>query len=368
MRILLALFAALLLLSVGPGATASTSTPPRNGLIAVNGQEGIYVIDPRAGTTKLLPDSAELADPAWSPDGTVLAVSAWAGEHTNVYTMKADGTERKLVLENAYSPSWSPDGQQLVVVREGSLDVESVNALAIVNSDGSDARTLELVAAEDAEFLDVPEWSPDGKLIAFVAVDEDKATIELVSPEGKAASMPKVEANGETGLSWSPDSTSLAFDRYVETKDGGHLAAVVLDLATGRETVYAGEELGAQAPTWSPEGDALAFISTSNRAESTTTTTTTTSHSCGGEGFASQLWVMSPNGTKAHRLVAGEYQGTPSWGRASEAAPAPAPVADEQPAAPVAEQEPAPAADVPTPTSEPTSKPALTSRPTPAPP
>ncbi len=213
-----------------------------------------------------------MADPAWSPDGTVLAVSSWAGEHTNVYTMKADGTERKLVLENAYSPSWSPDGKRLVVVREGSLDVDSVNALAIVNADGSDARTLELVAAEDAEFLDVSRVVPDGKLIAFVAVDEDSATIELVSPEGKAASMPKVEANGETGLSWSPDSTSLAFDRYVETKDGGHLAAVVLDLATGRETVYAGEQLGAQSPTWSPEGDVLAFISTSMRAESTTTT------------------------------------------------------------------------------------------------
>ena len=59
MRILLALFAALLLLSVGSGATASTSTPPQNGLIAVNGPEGIYVVDPLAGTTKLVPKTAE---------------------------------------------------------------------------------------------------------------------------------------------------------------------------------------------------------------------------------------------------------------------------------------------------------------------
>ena len=50
MRILLALFAALLLLSVGSGATASTSTPPQNGLIAVQGAEGIYIVDPSAGT------------------------------------------------------------------------------------------------------------------------------------------------------------------------------------------------------------------------------------------------------------------------------------------------------------------------------
>jgi TolB protein len=363
-RIPLALFAALLLLSVGSGATASTTTPPQNGLIALNGPEGIYVVDPSAGTTKLVPESAEMSDPAWSPDGTLLAVSSLAGESSSVYTIKPDGTERTLVLEHAYSPSWSPDGKRLVVVREDTSDGDAVNALAIVDSDGSDARTLDLSAAESSQWLSVPEWSPDGRLIAFVAVDEDRATIELVSPDGKAVSMPKAEANGDTGLSWSPDSTSLAFDRYVETKNGGHSAAVVLDLATDRETVYAGEQLGAQAPTWSPEGDQLAFLSTSERPTSTTTTTTT--HSCGGELFVSHLWVMSPNGTKAHRLVEGEYHGIPSWGRASEAGPAPAPVADQRPA-PVAEQAPVPAADVPTPTSERTSKPALTSRPTPAP-
>jgi Tol biopolymer transport system component len=340
---LLALFAALLLLSVGPGATASTSTPPRNGLIALNGPEGIYVVDPSTGTTKLIPKSAEMSDPAWSPDGTTLAVSAPYGESSAVFTMKPDGSERHLVLENAYSPSWSPDGNQLIVVRDGSTDGDSVNALAIVNSDGSDARTLELAVAENSQFFSAPEWSPDGKLIAFVAAAGDGATIELVSLDGKAASIPEVEVNGLNGLSFSPDSTSLAFDRYVETKSGGHLVAVVLDLATGQETVYAGEQLAAQAPTWSPEGDQIAFLSTSERSTSTTTTTT---HSCGGEDMASQLWVMSPDGTKAHRLVDGEYYGTPSWARASEDAPAPAPVADEQPApAPGAAEEPAPAAD-----------------------
>ena len=80
MRVLLALSAALLLLSVGSGATASTSTPPQNGLIAVYSPEGIYVVDPRAGTTKLLPDTFATTDPAWSPDGTLLAVTSSMGE------------------------------------------------------------------------------------------------------------------------------------------------------------------------------------------------------------------------------------------------------------------------------------------------
>jgi Tol biopolymer transport system component len=339
MRIVLALSAALLLLSVGSGATASTSTPPQNGLIAVNGWEGIYIADPQAGTTRLVPKTVEMSDPAWSPDGTMLAVSAPYGETTGVYTMKPDGSDRKLVLENAYSPSWSPDGKQLVVVRGGVVDGdEDGTALAIVDAEGSGARTLDIGPAKDVRIVSMPEWSPDGKLIAFV--DDGEGTVRFVSPDDKAAPLPAVAAQ-PIGLSWSPDSTRLAFDRYVETKDGGRSVGVVLDLATGREAVFTGEQHGARSPTWSPEGDQVAFISVSKRA--TGTSTTTTSHSCGGEDFVSQLWVMSPEGTKAHQLVEGEYYGQPSWARSPETVeaspaetepeqqPLPAPAADTAP-------------------------------------
>ena len=224
--------------------------------------------------------------------------------------MKPDGSERKLVLGNAYSPSWSPDGKQLVVVREGSLDSDSDGtALAIVDADGSGARTLDLGEGENVHLVSAPEWSPDGKLIAFV---DGAQNIKLVTPEGKAAPLGPVAAEGN-GLSWSPDSSRLAFDRYVETKDGGRLVAVVLDVATGREAVFTGEQHGAQSPTWSPEGDQVAFLSLSERS-----TPSTTFHSCGSEGFASELWVMGPDGTKAHRLVKGEYYGPPSWARSLE--------------------------------------------------
>ena len=132
--------------------------------------------------------------------------------------------------------------------------------LVIVNADGSEARTLDLDAVEGSRLVSVPEWSPDGRLIAFV--DLGKGTIRFASPDGEAASKPVV-ADVEHGLSWSPDSTRLAYDRMLETKDGGRMVAVVLDVATGRETVFTGEQHGAESPTWSPEGDQIAFISRS---------------------------------------------------------------------------------------------------------
>jgi Tol biopolymer transport system component len=328
-RIPLALFAALLLLSVGSGATASTTTPPRNGLIAVEGPEGIYIVDPRTATAHVVPMSLGMGDPTWSPDGTLLAVTMFESDRfPNVYTMKPDGSEQTL-LRNASYPSWSPDGKQLVVVREGTSDGDA-NSLAIVDADGSEARSLDLGADEDVRYVAMPEWSPDGKLIAFV---DGNGSIRLFSPEGKAAQVLDVGANG-SGLSWSPDSTRLAFDRHVETKDGGRSVSVVLDVATGQEAILAGEQHGALSPTWSPQGDQIAFISMSKRA--TSTSTTATSHSCGGEDFVSQLWVMSPEGTKAHQLVEGEYYGQPSWARSLDAAEAPP--ADTEP-----EQQPLPA-------------------------
>ena len=331
MRILLAFCAAFLLLSVGPGATASTSAPPRNGLIAVNGPEGVYVVDPSTGTRNLVPKSAEMSDPAWSPDGTLLAVSSFAG----VVTMKPDGSDRTVVLENAYSPAWSPDGKRLVVVREGTEEDES-NTLAIVNADGSDARNVDVESPESL-FVHGPEWSPDGKLIAFVSAGDG---IRLITPEGKNVPIP-VGPLVVDGVSWSPDSTKLVYDRDMGKKGAAGSKMAVLDVVTGKETIFSGGQL-AHSPTWSPEGDQLAYL-VSNHPTSTTSTAT---HSCGGDSSVSHLWAMSPNGTKAHKLVEGEYYGMPSWARASEAAPAP--VADEQPApAPSAEQEPAPVADQP---------------------
>jgi Tol biopolymer transport system component len=365
-RILLALVAALLLLSVGSGATASSTTPPRNGLIAVYGPKGISVVDPRTGTTKLLPDTFATIDPAWSPDGKLLAVTSNPGDAVYsmkpdylgygfaVYTMKPDGSQRKLVVENAHSPSWSPDGKQLVVVQESAEPDAETNSLAIVNADGSGAHTLDVDAGRNFDVVSAPEWSPDGKLIAFVDGDQ---SIRLVSPDGKAAPIPPAATEGN-GLSWSPDSTKLAFDRYVDSKVGGRLVAVVLDVATGRETVFKGEQNGAQSPVWSPEGDQLAFLSLSER-----TTPSTTFHSCGGDAFVSQLWVMAPDGTKAHRLVEGEYYGPPSWARSLE--PADAPPADSEPEQPPL---PAPPADTaPEPLPAPSADTAPEQQPLPAP-
>src|SRR5215218_1752740 len=159
--------------------------------------------------------------------------------------MKPDGNERTLVLRNASSPSWSPDGKQLVVVRDtcGSLipcsgDEQSETSLAIVNADGTGANDLGI---KDTQYASGPEWSPDGKLIAFV---DQAGSIKLITPEGERVPMPAAPIGG-VSVSWSPDSSKLTYDRYDGKGGGAGAVAVVLDRATGKETILPGNESGA---------------------------------------------------------------------------------------------------------------------------
>jgi Tol biopolymer transport system component len=305
----------ILLVGSGPGAGANTpALPPQNGLIAIYGVDGLNLVDPTVGSVVTVPDTWDAVDAVWSPDGTRLAMTLWGVEGTapGVYTMKPDGSDRVLVTRTASSPAWSPDGEWLAVVRETQL--------VVVRADGRDERLLLPKAGATPISLITTSWAPDGKHIAVVDAD---GRIGLVTPDGEKGGVFDVNATG--GISWSPDSSRLAFGSFRESKSDGRYVVVVLDLATGKETVLPGEQDGAQGPAWSPEGDQIAFLSMNLRA----TEPTATSHSCGGEPYETHLWSMRPDGTKAHRLVKGEFYGGPSWGRAAEMASTPALVASE---------------------------------------
>ena len=108
--------------------------------------------------------------PTWSPDGERLAF----GLEDEVYTVRLDGTDRRLVVDDlrANQVSWSPDGAELLLASDSGVSV--------VGADGSGLRKL------GPSNLGVKSaiWSSDGSTIAARHELDDESLVFTMNRDG----------------------------------------------------------------------------------------------------------------------------------------------------------------------------------------
>ena len=114
------------------------------------------------GTFRQIPNTERGADPAVSPDGQTVAYLEYTDGTLNLVTIKLDGTEKKN-LTNFQDGTWlqvvdwSPDGKQLVF----AIFKNYQQNLYIMNADGTDLRPIMVDAWEELD----AHWSAvDGKI------------------------------------------------------------------------------------------------------------------------------------------------------------------------------------------------------------
>jgi TolB protein len=166
-------------------------SPDSRALVFATG-EGLFVSTLGNPEPSVLLRGFGYRHPAWSPDGTKVAVECTG----NLWLLPATGgTPTQLTTQGGRSPTWSPDGTRIAY--------ETGNAIWIVPITAGEPKLL--TTGTD------PAWSADGTWIAFSSSRRGNADIWVIAFTGGTAVRITNDPATETDPTWSPDGRSIAF-------------------------------------------------------------------------------------------------------------------------------------------------------------
>lgn len=167
----------------------------------LDGTSGIGLVDPSDGDIQVILDvETGVANPAWSPDGGTIAYSCAVGARDGgsdvmqLCAMSADGTDRRMLqpIEGSCGgPSFSPAGLVVAVVcflpdRDGDLYQVSVGEGPAISVTADNAIAPEGQAR--------PAWSDDGRDV-FVRREDALWAIDVVGRTWSLTSLPALHGD-----------------------------------------------------------------------------------------------------------------------------------------------------------------------------
>ncbi len=162
------------------------------------------------------------------------------------------------------SGSWDPEGKRFVF---GAI-IKGDPALVVVNTENGE-REKELVFEHLGEILN-PTWSPDGRFIAFSALEGGLTDIFMYDLGSEELKKLTNDVFSDLYPAWSPDGRTIAFvtDRFssdLSILDIGDLQLALLDPKT-KEIEQLPGFIGAKNinPQWAPDSKSLFFLSDRN--------------------------------------------------------------------------------------------------------
>ncbi len=263
-----------------------------------SGYDQIFTMDSNgANITQLTFDKGDKSNPMWSPDGQRIAYAADGGRSPNnqaygldIWVMNADGSEPVNLTQSPKDdadPVWTPDGKRIVFAswRNGKdpmlfimNSVHGTNVQMISDEfseynptfspDGTvlafsstywytlNIRTgnrYQDLALYDDEFrlgkLIQPDWSPDGKYIAYVRTTGNNRDIYIVEYDsGGATTLRLTEVGLNYDPAWSPDSLWIVFS----TSRDGNDEIYVMDFGGRFVQNLTNNPASDKQPDWQP--------------------------------------------------------------------------------------------------------------------
>jgi len=184
-----------------------------------SGYADIYLIDLASGSRSRIAFFPGInSGPSFSPDGSQISMTLSKDGNPEIYTMPINGgapTRITRTRGSETSPSWSPTGDRLVY----SSDEPGQPQLFISSSSGvSDMDHL----VTGNSYCTKPDWSPDGKLIAFTTRIGGEFQIGVYDVASRTGQL--VTTSGGQDPAWTRDSRHLVYS------NNGHL--YLLDTST----------------------------------------------------------------------------------------------------------------------------------------
>jgi dipeptidyl aminopeptidase/acylaminoacyl peptidase len=275
----------------------------------------IYAVEPDRGSPRYLTTGM---DPALSPDGQQVAFTRWDGSghgaFGSLWVINIDGSSERVILSDVRQPKgpvWSPDGGQIAISTQegGRLQPESKCGrglpseplladddgdyfrVAVEVDDDGDVETklcytlaphpfwgLRTVDVNTGEFQDLPgdlfsyapTWDPvnDWHLV----YDGEHGLVNLDLTQSENTTWALTDDPHDHAPLFSPDGSQIAVSYWqhdhwdihvLNANGGGRLRLTQTPLRAIVEARISGEAGRAwnnAAPTWSPDGSQIAFL------------------------------------------------------------------------------------------------------------